>query len=340
MSFRRIIAGGVTKESSNALFITSIDGSTWDIIPKSNLVGGVNWIKTNAIKYWANRWVAVGKGTMNNGASQMPVITSNDGINWGPVTLPYISQTADYEIKAVDYSGGAWLLCGTAFYDNQDHPLLYKSTNGVQWTVVFNPTDGHFGSLNDLQWVDNSWVIVGHRYDLDEHNHYIYKSTNSDASNLTTNIWFTYFGDPIAVTIFKHKLLVVGETSPFLHEMTSGGANNINTPLIYGINDTSIQRTTNYIDQRIVICGWTNNGTHIIWSDDGLNYTQALPSNVYNSNVYCVSKFFGNNILAGAGCTDGYILKSTDRGETWSISTDSKPQKNFITINNIEVAFN
>ena len=342
MSVKRIIAGGQTKQSSNALFASSTNGTSWTIIDKSALTGGVNWNVTIAIKYWANRWVAVGKGTMNNGTVQMPIITSSDGDNWNPVTFN-TPINLPCTINAVDYSGTVWLAGGSVFYNNSACPLLYKSTNGINWTTVYSHTDGYTGSFSDLQWVDNMWLVVGNRYTSADNMKYIYRSNNYDASNMQTISWNKQYGNPEAVTNFKHNIYIASQRAPFLRKY-NGSWSNVNNPLTVRVTDTSIYRNNNGGDERIVICGWVFDKLSIAWSDNGSSFTLASPNNLYDSYISCLSKFFGNSILAGAGYsgtnnTDGIIFYSTNKGENWQIITDTDLKDNFSIFLNIEVAF-
>ena len=344
MSLKRIIAGGVTKPSSTALFASSTNGSAWTTIGKDKLTGGVNWIETKAIKYWANRWVAVGNGTMNNGATQMPIITSSIGDDWQAATIT-ITVNGTYTAEAVDYSGTVWLVSGRVYFNGTNMPFLYKSTNGINWDVVFNPADNlYIGDLKDLQWVNNSWFIVGTRYYIPDDRvppEYIYKSSNYDASNIKPFTWDKTRGEPNIVTNYKGSIYAASSSpgsSWRLNRFYITLWSSVSHPLSNIITDSSIYRNGNS-DERIVICGQTNNnGLGIAWSTNGTSFAQPKPKSLYNNRINCLSKFFGINILAGT--SDGRILYSTDKAENWAINNDQDLQNNFLTFNNIEVAFN
>ena len=320
------------------LLISNTSGIGWTFIPKSSL-NGVNWTVTFGIKYWANRWIAVGTGTYNG--NQMPIITSIDGLIWNNVVFPTTIQ-GEYAVYAVDYSATVWLVCGFVLnsVDSKSYPFIYKSTDAINWSPVdLVPGFILTGILSDLRWVDNKWLICGNIQYTDNSGHINYiqllKSNNYDASNMQL-LNFNY-GTPYRITSFNNKDYVATALYPKLYRYNTAGIwINLSNPLDSVILGFSTYYKDNN-DKEIFICGNETNGLAIARSTDGYNFTQCTGS--YNLRINCLSKFMNNNTSILAGGSDGTLLYSINGAQSWGMYSNPDFKKYFNQILSIEVAF-
>lgn len=194
--------------------------------------------EVNGIAYGNGKWVAVG----NFGKTS----TSTDGITWSTVTT--VGNTR--HLNDVTYGNGLWVAVGVST-SNSVSPCVYKSTDGVTWTAVFNgPSTGYY-MLFDVTYAEGMWVAVGKTHDS------VLLCTSPDGTNWTvksTGITGTYQLDEVA---YGHNKWIATSTAQKIVISTDNGSTWSNTypatlPLgpyysIYYSNDVWILSSSNYI---------------------------------------------------------------------------------------------
>jgi hypothetical protein len=102
----------------------------------------------NGVAYGNGRWVAVGASGKTS--------TSTNGTTWSATVT--VGNTR--ELSSVAYGNGLFVAVGTS-QSNSATPCIYKSTDGVTWTAVFNgPSTGYY-LFRDVTYANGVWVAVG-----------------------------------------------------------------------------------------------------------------------------------------------------------------------------------
>ncbi len=170
------VGGSTSKYSGNIL--NSTDGKTWTINPFSITKGFLTGVANSG-----SLMVPIGK------ADGHPImVTSPDGINWTPKTIPAAGDATLYD---VNWNGSQWLVSGSGFVLTSPdgnvwtykllagNPNLskvihtgnkyvaagggiYTSNDGNNWTLTYTG-DSYYPFLS-IAWSGNNYVAVGLLY--------------------------------------------------------------------------------------------------------------------------------------------------------------------------------
>jgi hypothetical protein len=118
-------------------------------------------------------WVA--GGTSINNVTVKPILFSNDGITWIPVTWNGgTMQSACYTIK---YNGSMWIAVGGAGISNP----IYYSMDGITWSPSTGSTaSSPFAIIKALDYANGEWYAIGD-------DKYLYTSINGTQWSKTNN---------------------------------------------------------------------------------------------------------------------------------------------------------
>ena len=332
MSYLWVASG--TAGPAGHTFINSTDGIVWNAGPP---IPNINWKLTNKIKFWTvngnPRWVAVGRGINTTNGMTVPIITSNNGINWSAVTFSNFNLSGKIiECTGVDYSGQAWIACGTIIDNptaNTGKIFMAKSIDGLTWQQ-FTPQNNNTGVsgslLNDVKWMDNKWMACGKNIYSNGLIDFIYSTIvykyNPNPNDWNVITWgYTYIPKRI---IFQGNTIIV---------FVSGSSNISNkyymtldymskqwleysAGLDQGIYDLSITET------RMLFCG-SSSQVPIVYSTGFNNWSHSgVAEQPINSPVLCLSRVQSSTqVDVLAGCDNGDILYGLYMGNYWIVIT-------------------
>lgn len=256
-----------------------------------------NWATTNVfssdkvsgIAYGNGKWVAVG----NFGKTS----TSTDGTTWSTVTT--VGNTR--HLEDVTYGNGLWMAVGVSA-SNSVSPCIYKSTDGVTWTAVFNgPSTGYY-KLFDVTYAEGMWVAVGKTHTS------VLLCTSPDGTNWTvksTGITGAYQLNEVA---YGNNKWIATSTSQQLVVSTDNGstwtAGSTGTVVagpndsIYYSNNVWVVSVSNYIYRSL---------------DNGVTWTEA--TTIPNGDT--ITSFSKINDMWIAVDLTGSVYTSTDNADNW-----------------------
>lgn len=251
----------IVRGTASSIYATSPDGVVWTdrSFPSSAI-----W---KTVAYGGGLFVAI----QSTGTSYA---TSANGIDWTPQTLP-VSSTWSHIV----WTGTAFALIGNA-------SVLLTSTDGVNWTQLVAPAAA--GSL--FYYVDRLLYLPSSSTDGT-----FYISTN-DGVNWTT-LRCTIYSGAAVTTVSWNGSVYVGYYSAagFATGVSSDGSNWTVVPFSSPMSRalTMIIWTGNYF------IGFSNNNGWLVYSTDGLSWTDA-PMNVINGGIIGWISY-GNSQLIGLG---------------------------------------
>lgn len=282
-----------TQDSVEA-YISALSGCGVSVVTNFN---ETKWLTTNVfsgdevngIAYGNGKWVAVGYGGKTS--------TSTDGITWSTVTT--VGNTRS--LNAVAYGNGLWIAVGVSA-SNSATPCIYKSTDGVTWTGVFNSASTGYYLLRDVSYANGVWVAVG-QSTLSP-----LLCTSTDGTTWTiksTGITGNYQLHDVAYG--NNKWIATSTSQQLVISTDNGSTWSASLPAtlpasqytaIYYSDDVWVIALSNFIYRSL---------------DNGVTWV-AASINPDTSEVIGFSKI--NNIWLTAG-PDGDVSSSTDNGDNW-----------------------
>jgi hypothetical protein len=272
----------------NGSILYSRNGSNWNSAINPR-PSSTLWSITYANGYW----VATGSGGGNC------LIYSRDGINWiqNPYNFPYTLNTIAYNSNS-----NYWVVGGQNSFsqiDGDKRNTLYKINNITTNSVTIATSGGLGHRANMVMWGEDKWVATGKSH-----------------SNTNKKVVYSYDG------LNWSDAAISGTTDNFFGNTPADEGNG----LAYG-------------DERWLVGGSNNlyrspNG--IIFTDITGNIGNGINGGVDDSfpdgyEIYDI-KYQSNNtfyvtVRSSTSSGTNYILKTTDRGTSWSkISESNCPQ--------------
>ena len=159
--------------SDSAMWVIGGDPQSGCLTDVWKSTDGVNWIQTTAAipgytirnnpNYaYANGNLIVFGGEQCSGNPLTDVWTSTDGINWNQLpNAPWKGRGMQIN-TCVDNSGQIWMLGGSNEGTRRSYNEVWKSTDGINWTLVNEsaPWSGRY--WHTVAWFDNKiWLMGG-----------------------------------------------------------------------------------------------------------------------------------------------------------------------------------
>lgn len=147
--------------------LLSYDPPNWIPVPDENITD--SQMRTciyqygRDVKYAQNKWVCVGKGTVNDNGTlkSAPVIYSTNGIDWtlGNLTTDYSSSI--FEGYSVEYNGTMWVMTCGATVNGNTVPTILISSDGVNWNTHSETSITGYQIFYKVRWINNKWIMIG-----------------------------------------------------------------------------------------------------------------------------------------------------------------------------------
>jgi hypothetical protein len=276
--------------------LTSSDGATWEPTLHEALDPQSVGIK-----------LAYGNGQFV-GFFQDQLITSADGINWAYQGLTNMAAT-NGPITVVAYGGGRFVAKsgnGETLGTNGQivsGGILYSSSDGTNW-VRGQPQSDQFlaaaAGINALTYGSGQFVAVGYgnAFTSVDGVNWVQQDLPSDFSGL---YGAAYANDRFVAVGGAGFITTSGDGVNWLRQ---SGSNQSLGSIAYGNG------------QFVAVSSWPANGSLIMTSPDGANWTYQTPTtNLFSEAVYSSSLAFGNGQFVRVG-DRGTILTSTN-GISW-----------------------
>jgi hypothetical protein len=135
----------------------SVDGVSWSDVPLDDAASSY----LGAVASGAAGLVAFGEESEGLPGSVVSLRTSPDGLAWTRVLTPGVFANA--RVSAVRAIEGAFFALGQRGGD-EPIPIIWRSVDGLDWTIVLEGSPADAGSLSDLATDARSLVAVGAGY--------------------------------------------------------------------------------------------------------------------------------------------------------------------------------
>jgi hypothetical protein len=249
------------------------------------------------IAYGSGKFVAVG----DSAASPTPdvVFTSTDGVTWSPVSN--FATTNSYDLGAVTYGGGQFVAVG-------QNTTIMTSPDGNTWTRRFAASGSSY--FIGVTYGNGLYVITGSSSPGDD-----IIETSPDGITWTARTAGIPGNQPIRGVAYGNSLFVAvadnGETTTSPDGITWTRRA---VASVLGINANGIIYANGLF---VAVYGDGTNGSKIITSSDGINWT-TQNTITGNNVIYAVTYAQGSFYTVGS--TSSTYLYSTD-GITWSAAS-------------------
>lgn len=311
--------------SEDAMWVIGGDPQSGCLTDVWKSTDGINWTQTvSAIPGYVNRicpnyaytagQLFVYGGEQCSGSPLNDVWSSTDGITWNHIAdAPWIGRGMQIN-SCVDNSGQIWMLSGSSDGTRRAYNEVWKSADGITWTLVNESAPWKGRYWHTVAWFDDKMWLMGGMATSLEMNDVWYSSDGITWHELksTTGNWPAYSRHAQSTTVFDNALWY----------MCGMGTNNVwkivNTTPVTGTETAQeftagLQVFPNPAQESIVVSfpsfSHTTNTIRVINSLGVLVYEKELPANGY----VCSATIDISNIPAGT-----YILyvKEMPRQET------------------------
>lgn len=141
---RWVAQGNISNNDS--YFYYSDDGENWTISTFDSGAGGSVQFNSNSLKYYPTVGLWISGNYIYNDTSNL-ITYSRDGENWSLANLPSDPFVTGNQINDIAYGEGKFIAVGETALNE---PLLYQSTDGINWEDVPNDFDNDLYLINYL----------------------------------------------------------------------------------------------------------------------------------------------------------------------------------------------
>lgn len=298
------VAGGTTVNYSNMMCVFFVNSRLgWSVGTSGRVLnttdGGVTWSAQTSNTTNRLNSVCFSDSINGNafGDSGTRLSTSNGGITWTASKVMNNHINSAYFVNA----NKGWAVTES----NSDTTTIYKTTNGgLNWSKYWTGSDR---ALTSVSFVDSlrGWTVG--------HGGRMLWTTNGGLSWTASSGGMT---TPLISVFFLNPLLgwAVGEQGGIV-KTTDGG-----TTWVAGkIPNTSYLNGVYFFnkDTGLVVAGFGTNQMYKTYDGGNTWKTMATPKTDYFLN----SVVFGNRVTGWCAGLNGVILKSANKGETWTEQT-------------------
>lgn len=158
VGFRCPPGGGIAGDcqARPAVWVSG-DGVSWSDVPLNDAASGY----LGAVASGAAGFVAFGDESQGLPRSVVTLRTSPDGLAWARVPTPDVFAGA--RVSAVRAVGEAFFALGQRGGE-EPIPTIWRSVDGLDWTIVLEGSPADTGSLSDLATDGTRLVAVGETY--------------------------------------------------------------------------------------------------------------------------------------------------------------------------------
>ncbi len=133
----------------NKTILISVDGENWTTVS----TGVVSDYRLYSICWNGNKFIAVGWDINNN---KTFITSSADGLSWNMSSFSIPGGI----INNIIWASNQFVAVGQVYSNNEYHPLLLTSTDGIAWANKSTSINGA-GMLYDVIWTNTGFMAVG-----------------------------------------------------------------------------------------------------------------------------------------------------------------------------------